>query len=433
MDPIINLDTVLNTGENDDRKPIETPEKPDPNKPDDKGNSSSASTPNNPPATPPVDESEDQIKIRSLFSSFADDSSLDDEKKGIRKKLLDKYQGESFDQNGNVIDKDGKTVKEFKDIYTDLNTELTLDDKGNQVDKDGNIIKTKFELAAETTEVNRLHKLSGYEIHDENGEIKIYEDSEAGLNEFTDDLAEVKFNEKIERYFNQHPLLDRVAKHLLAGKDLSTFNQPIDYDKIDKKALSTDEKLAYIRKSYEITGMAKERIDSIISLIKDGNKVDADFDAAIASLKQHQADLIKKENDDYQKALADHTRKLEEHWNNVKSIIDTDKTKFVTIPKAEKEAFYNYISNAVDNNGNSQAMLDAQAQSIEEKIGLDYLRFKGFNFDTLIKQKVQEKSVEGLRDLIKKSAGVAPATQSSSSSNSGNNNVDISISTLLGN
>lgn len=436
----ITLDHVLNTGANADRTPIETPETKDKDKDKDKSTSpDNSSTPDgdNSKDTPKttINTEENKDKFKTLITSLKNVEGLSEDKVSIRAQLLSKYTGENFDDEGNIIDKDGNIVKSFEDIITDLDKEetVTLDAKGNQIDKDGNILKTKAEIAAENSIVNKMHASSEYEFLDDNGETKVYSDDEKGLNEFTNDVAEQKFNEYRDRFIAQNPVLIEVAKHLLTGNDLSTFNQSVDYSKIDKKTLSDDEKLAYIKKSFEVKQLPKTQIDNLLTLIKDGNTIDKDFDIALTSLTE--ADKAQKDARDaaYQASVKADQEAVEAHWNKVNDIIINNKTELVKIPKADQKEFFDYMATAVNDKGQSQAMVDASKESLERQVELAYLRFKGFNFDSIVNQKVNQKRVESLKDLMTRSANIKETPINDGNSTQTSGDIDVNISTLLGN
>ena len=429
----LDLDQVLGTGENKDREPVVIKEEKDspPN---------SSDTGEEEKKDDIIQENEDEKsdgvseeeEFKNLLNTFTTND-LSEEDKELKNDLLSKHKGAGFNANGDLVDNQGQVIKTSDELYEDINKEeVLLDNKGNQIDENGKIVKSKFELAAENSYVNKRHKESGYSFQDENGEVKIYEDSDEGLDSFTNDLAEEKAKEINARLFNSNPIIPEVIKHLLSGKDLDSFNKITDYEKVEPKSLNKDEKLAYIKQSLLVSGMPKDRVETYLNLIVDSNKVDSELQASLANLQENQEEQKAKRNQEYQEAVQKQQKETVDYWKGVEDQIKADKVKFVTIPEKEKDSFYNYMSMAIDDNGNSQHLLDKQNQPLEEEIGLAYLRFKGFNFDSVINKKVNEKKVLSIRERLKRSTNkVNSSTASTKGSKVNPADVDMRISDIL--
>lgn len=402
----------------------------------------------NKPVTPPVNEGKDKPEggttldnddnkqnVRNLFSSFTSVDNLSVENKEVLDTLLAKYNGTSFNENGDLLDKEGNVLKDFDALFTDVISEpsVKLDEQGNQIDDEGKIVRTKAELVLDDKDnkVNQLHALSGYEFADENGNTKVYPETEQGMEELSNDIAEISAANFREALFNRYPDLLAVARHLELGNTIDTFIPNADYKSLDAKTLSKEDKLNYIKKSFEIKNFEPNRIQKFMTLIQDSNTIDAEFEDAKASLQNYEIQVAQHEEQLLAQREQQRQQDTEKHWNTVKNIIDTDKIKHINIkdPK-DKVAFYDYVSTAVDNQGNSQAHLDAASQPLEEKLAIDYLRFKKFDFGSIIKQEVQKQRTTNLKDLIARSAQLKE-TAIDDRHGKGGNELDISLSSLL--
>jgi len=426
--PDISLDNVLNTGTDGNRAPIQSVAAVVKD-----GSDLSKDT-------PPADTSSADVtqantdNLKGLFSSFVDESKLDDTNKTIRQGLLEKHKGTSFDSNGNILDAEGKAIVNFEDLlkYATEEDALTLDAEGNQIDGEGKVIKTKVELAVENTTVNKLHADSDYEFVDEKGNTKIYTDDDAGIAEFTNDVVAEKFNEWKSAFFGQQPELAEIAKHILAGGQLKDFNSAVDYSKVDTKNLSKEEKISYIRRSFEVKGLEKDRIDGLMQLFIDSNSIDSELARALPSLQAHEASIAQQRNDNYVKSVEDKNNEIQAYWDEVNSIVVKGQLGTIAIPNEDKEAFYDYLSSAVDNSGNSKEMLDRKKETKEQQLTFAYLRFKGYDLSKLVDSKVKSQKVQSLKELIKQSAKLqnAPVNDTTKKITSGESN--ITISSLLG-
>lgn len=432
QEPEITLDTIMNTGVGADRTPPPSNEPPANDPPAEEDDSKGKPTEDTPPVTP--DTGDNRTKVGNLLKSFSNTDELDDTKKPIRDRLLSKFKGTSFDAEGNIVDKEGKVVTSSDDIYKYVTEgEETKDAEGNIVDEEGNIVKSVYDIAVEETVVNKLHDQSPYTFVDENGKPKIYADDEKGFTDFANDVSAQRFEEFKEEYFNRHPLIKDVIQHLTAGHDLSSFKESVDYSTVDPTNLTMDEKIAYIERSFEIRNLPKEQIGDLIQMFKDGNQIDSQLLKALPALQQYEEDRILKREEDYHQAIEEQNKQVMEYWNNVEEVVSTGKLVDLDIPDAEKEDFFSYLSDAIDNQGNSKDMLDARNETLEQKLLASYLRYKGFDLSALVNMKASAKRTQTLKELIAESANLVSAPVNDASKNGvTSREQDITIDALLG-
>ena len=94
-------------------------------------------------------------------------------------------------------------------------------------------------------------------------------------------------------------------------------------------------------------------------------------------------------------------KEQEEFWGGVQETIqNSQEFAGITIPEKEKSKFFNYISQAVDNEGRTQRDLDHGNAEMDVKLAIVYLMYKGFDLGWLINTRAKTKSVQSLRDKI---------------------------------
>lgn len=378
------------------------------------------------------DDKLDADTFKSLVSTFVSEDNLDDENKALRKDLLNQYKGEGFDVNGNIIDKEGNVVANFDDVLNNLNNDnLTLDAQGNEINSQGEIIRTAYELAVENTVVNKLAKETGYELLDEQGNPKIYSDDDEGFKALTKDISEERFKEYQQEFFSQNPVLTEVAKHLLSGNSLDTFQQATDYSNIDVTKISNEEKENYIRRSLEVKGIDKEQIDSMIQLVKDSNSLTDQAAKALPALQAYEAERVANRDAEYQKTIEDEQKRIDDYWNEANSIITKGKVSNIVIPENDREAFYDYISTAIDDKGNSKEAIDIQKETLEDKLAYSYLRYKGFDLQKLVKSEVKKDKALSLKERIKRSKQIKDSPLNDAKPGITSGGTDVTLSDLL--
>lgn len=389
--------------------------------------------PNSPAST---DDNSDKVaeqEFKTLLSSFISEDNLEEEDKQLRQELLTKYKGTSFDVNGNLVDEQGNVKVPFDTLLKEVNEEgYTLDKEGNQIDASGAIVKTAYELAVENTVVNKLASETGYELLDENGNPKIYTDDDEGFKALTNDISIQRFQEFKEEFFNQNPTLAEVAKHLLSGNSLSTFQEPVDYASIDVKELSDSQKEQYIRKSLEVKNIDKTQIDALVKLFKDSNSLTDQAIVALPALQAYEQERIAARDRDYQKTIEDRNKEIEEYWQKAEAVVNKGQLSNITIPEADRKGFYDYISTAVDDRGNSKEMLDRNKETLEQQLAYSYLRYKGFDLSKLVKTEVQKTKIASLKDRIRRSSTIKDSPLNDANVGVTSGGADVTLDKLLG-
>lgn len=373
------------------------------------------STKENPPKDT-TGEDTSKFNIPALVSSFNSENATEEDK-ALKKELLEHFKGESFDENGNVLDKDGKIIAKDSDLDTFLNGE-----EGEGGEEESKTVVSEV--------INEL----GVTINDEDGNPKQYEDSTEGFKNFAEDYSDIIADQKLDKLLSQNPELVRVAKHLLAGKPIDTYNKNVDYSKIDSKTLTKEQKLDYIRKDFRSKGFAPERIEATVQRIVDSNAVDAEVGLALSSLQLHDKELKAKEDADYQATLEAENKKIEQHWEKVNTVISKGKLEDINIPEKERQGFFNYLAMPVDKQGNSKDSIDAANETLEQQLKIAFLRYKGYDLSALIKFEAGKKRVESLRERLRNSAKTKniPIANDKVGNSGELNDDDISISSLLG-
>ncbi len=150
--------------------------------------------------------------------------------------------------------------------------------------------------------------------------------------------------------------------------------------------------------------MSEERAIQQTDLIQDAGKL---YETAVldqkelATSEQQQIEYKRQQEEEHALKIQ---KEQQDYWNKVQNTVNEGKLSNVQIPEADKDNFYNYMAIAKDQYGRSQAMIDAENSSIEDTLMLEYLRFKGFNLNSLITAASQNKRAQALKLRIKKSA-----------------------------
>lgn len=426
---LIDLDTVLNTGVGNDYKPINQQQQQGETE-EQKAARIAAEE-----ATKKQQQQQQQEQELDSITLLRDLNSdtLSEDQKALKQEILAKFKGTSIDNNGNILDKDGKVLADLKAVDTFLNAEPLLDEQGNEVDESGKIVRTKAQLEFENSTIGGVIASLPYNLVDDKGNSIVYEDTVEGYTRLAKDIGQIEAEERFENLLNSNPTLREVAKHLLSGGNLESFNNPIDYSKIDIKKLSDTEKIDLITKSFLANGIDKDRTNSLVELIKKGGEIDKETANAIKVLEADRVRNQQARDKAYQDSVKAENDRVIQYWTGVKQTIDSGKLGTLNIPKEDQEAFFTYLSKPINENGDSQEMLDNEKEGLSADLMMRYYRFKKYNLESIVKSEVNKDKITTLRDRITKAhkSRSSSASSQSSSNRNDSNPGDISLDELL--
>jgi hypothetical protein len=291
----------------------------------------------------------------------------------------------SVDANGNLL-KDGVLFKE-KGKFT-INEDNTI-----ELDQSDAIIN----------EIVEKVKLEGYNLVDDNGQPLSFEDTPDGFVSLANAIAAETYKNELQTFFNNFPVVADIVKHISNGGDvtnfLSSYSNLKDYSKLEIKPEDTIGKKEVI-KDY-LTKVAKnpsDMVDYIMKAIEASGDVDARFETSLNGLKEWQLKEEQNKQLELQRQKDENDRKVREHWEGVNTIIKKGTLGEFTLPEKDKDAFYKFIAHRADNDGNTAATIKYRSLSQEQKLMFDYLIYKDFNLEDVVKLKVAHAQAQTLKD-----------------------------------
>ena len=105
------------------------------------------------------------------------------------------------------------------------------------------------------------------------------------------------------------------------------------------------------------------------------------------------ADIIKRQQADAEQRQA----QVAQQWQSIKSTIDAGKLKTFEIPSADKNKFYAWMSEAVDNQGRTQRAIDREQMDLETQLAIEYLAWKKLDLSRLVAATQNTKKAQNLK------------------------------------
>lgn len=291
-------------------------------------------------------------------------------------KLLETYNGHGFDAEGNIVDEEGKVIKAIGDIE-------------------------EYKVDSDSTVVSEVQAKLGYEIQDENGQPKVYEDTTEGFTSLVEDSADFIANKKIDTFISEFPEVKALYNHIATGGSVEDFTSTEkDWSSVEVTKDNKEQSKNIIREDFKNKGFDSNEIEQMLETFEDGGKL---LDRAKSSKQalidnKVKSDLAKEETIVQQRA--NRQKEIKDYWDNAKSIITSGKLKNIEIPQADKDAFFEYVSKPVDQNGNSADSLARQEQDTETTMLMSYWRYKGYDLNKLVKSMVAQEKATSIKKRI---------------------------------
>lgn len=295
------------------------------------------------------------------------------------------------------LDEDILDEEEEEEIIDEEDYEDNLeeeDEEEDYIEDDGE--DDDFEAGSVAEEIaNTL----GFELENE------YADTVEGLTEFAKDIAQNMAEDQLESLFESYPEVQKFLDYMMAGGDSSTFfqayNPQSDYNNIEVAENDLGTQKAILSQYFQLKGHDNEFIQEMLEDYEDTGKLykkASQAKDALADAQQNYREQL------IQRQLQEQERQQEEQaefWNDVADIIESgNEFAGVRIPEREKGKFFDYISEPVGPNGETQRDLDYAESEIENKLALDYLMYNGFKLNDIIETKARTKSAQNLRGRI---------------------------------
>lgn len=298
-----------------------------------------------------------------------------DEKKPVNDPLDDEDDTEDNEDNNNASDDDSND---------DDNTDDNSDNGGNDND----------------SIISSIAKSLGYDVEKE------YAETEEGLAEFTKDIAQNIAEEQLEGLFKQFPMVQKHLDFVMAGGDperfFEAYNPRTSFESMEIEQDDSRTQKYMISEFLKSKGHDEEFIKDMINDYEDSGKL---YDRAkvaqrnLATIQKQERDgMVRQQQAEQQRAAEENER----FWEGVANTIQEGKEfAGIRIPDREKAKFFDYISEPVNDNGQTRRDVDYSKANIEAKLALDYLMYKGFNLKDIIDVKAKTASASSLRERVK--------------------------------
>lgn len=235
-----------------------------------------------------------------------------------------------------------------------------------------------------------------------------FEESVDGIFELSRKAAAKMAETQLDEFFKQMPDVAEYAEYRMNGGDPSNYFEAANQTKDYSQVAVTEEDTATQR--HIVDELLKRQgfdDDSRKTMLESMAKSGAMFEQAKAALPilskltaSEKEKLVEQQREQASKMEAQRQQELDE----IKSIVNAGVFKGIQVPEAEKRKFGSWLFQP-DKDGKTGRNAAREQLSLEDKLALEYLVFKGFKLNEVIQKRVASEKAKDLKALIKDKQG----------------------------
>ena len=290
----------------------------------------------------------------------------------------------------NELDADAEQIQEEPTAETEYKE---LGDKKEEAP----ITEEQQEIS--NTVVSEVLGKLGYEVETD------YPDTEEGLVEMTKDIGAQIAQDHMKQLMEEFPMVRQHLEYVMAGGEsksfMSAFDPQQDYANVKINETNAPLQKMLVSNYFKMKGHDDSFIKELIEDYEDGGKLQSKAEQAQKALvnaqRSQQQNMLKRQQQVAQKTQIEQRK----FWNNVYDTIEQSREfSGIVVPEKDKKSFFKYLSAPIDKQGSTKRDVDHAQSSLETKLAIDYLMFKGFKLDDIIKSKMGTEKAKDLRSRI---------------------------------
>ncbi len=284
--------------------------------------------------------------------------------------------------------------------------------KDTQVDDDKNKDKEKHGESGQNQEnqgndndsvISALQQKFGFDFSDQQ-----FEESIDGIYEMSRIAAEKIAEQQLNEFFEKFPDLAEYAEYRMNGGDPKAYMEMLSRNEDYAQMQFTEEDTATQRRILtnllSRQGFDQESITATLNSWEQSKILYSQTKAALPILDK----LTKAERqnivENQKKAAQEMEQKRKQEMQEIQKTVATGSLKGIQIPEADKKQFLGWMFN-VGKEGVTQRNAAYKQMSLEDKLALEYLVYKGFKLSEIVQTRVNTQKTTELKKLLKDKSG----------------------------
>lgn len=250
----------------------------------------------------------------------------------------------------------------------------------------------------ETSVIDILRTKLGYEIEGE------FEEDYDGVVAFTQTVANEIAKEQLDSVFSQFPDVEQYLQYRYNGGDPKRYFQAtapqVDFAAIEIDSEDVSTQRAIVQEFLSRSGYTNDEIQETVQEYIDAGILERQASRSLGKLKSMQERETATILEQQKKEAQQRQQQIEQQWSNIKGTIDNGQVRGFEIPAADRKKFFSWMSEAVDNQGNTQRLIDRQSMDIETQVAMEYLLWKNFDLNKLVANRANTAKAANLKQKL---------------------------------
>ena len=332
----------------------------------------------------------------------------------------------------NELDEDAAVKDVVEEEVDDIEDEEEIEEANNDSAADDGVEATKSEEGGlEDTVISEVLGNLGYELEGD------YADTVEGLTQMTQDVAQTMAEDQLDNLFEQFPDIQKHLEYVMNGGDSSQFyNMGTRMNSISNANVTEDNVMiqrAVLTEYFRTKGHDDDFISELLTDYEVGDKLYGKAVKAKEALVKYEQSQQAQTLEQQKAAQLKQKEEAKSFWSDVNTTIqDSREFSGIVVQQRDKKKFFDYVSQPIDKSGNTQRDIDHENADMDVRLAIDYLMFKGFKLEDMIKAKAKTETAQTLRKQIRSTASksVKGAKGKSKSGSFDVDNLDLSLTSL---
>tara|TARA_R110000772_G_scaffold236762_2_gene348597 strand:+ start:347 stop:1474 length:1128 start_codon:yes stop_codon:yes gene_type:complete len=299
------------------------------------------------------------------------------------------------------LDEDVKEKEEAIETEVEEEKEELVESKTDSAADDGvDAEESSEESEIDNTVIGEVLSNLGYELEGD------YADTVEGLTQMTKDAASSMAEDQLDNLFEQFPEIQQHLEFVMNGGESEQFySQGSRLSTVANVRLTEDNvstQKAVLVEYFRVKGHDDAFISELLDDYSTSDKLYSKSVKAKEALLQYEQGNRQQQMEQQKQVQAEQRQEADKFWEGVSETIETSREfSGIVVQEKDKKKFFDYISKPVDKQGNTKRDVDHNGAEMDVRLAIDYLMFKGFKLDDIIKAKAKTETAKTLRKQIR--------------------------------
>ena len=262
--------------------------------------------------------------------------------------------------------------------------------------------------------IDVLRSKLGYEVEGD------FAEDYDGVAKFTDAVAQEIAKEQLDTVFSQFPDVEQYLQYRYNGGDPKQYFQAtapvVDYAAVEITEDNVAIQRMVVEEFLHRSGYTGEEVAETVQDYIEAGMLQRQASRGLGKLQQSQAQEAVGVVERQKTEAASRKEQSQQQWTSIKGTIDTGTVKGFEIPNADRKKFYSWMSEAVDNQGRTQRLVEREQMDLETQVAMEYLLWKKFDLNKLVSSKQNTKQAQNLKQKLQQNKPASQRMKGSQSS-----------------